>query len=137
MITHTSKEPHPLVLSALVVQHGHGERLVASPVVLPIEDEAEVSSRPPHLCEVSEGGVQSGNRAVCILCISLHWKCFLESGSQHPESSLAGQPTSFRVPILKAIGAAEGSGLARETTQHVGAGEPLPEYIQVNSDTEI
>ena len=46
----------------------------------------------------------------------------------HSRGSLAGQPTSFSIgtrPILKAIGAAEGSGLARETTPGVrgsGAG---------------
>ena len=41
---------HVLVLFGLVVQHNHGEGLrVGAGGVLPVVDEAEVSSVPPHL----------------------------------------------------------------------------------------
>ena len=63
MITHAAEESHPLVLPTLVVQHRHGEGLVVPSVVVPVEDEAEVSLRPLHLCEVAQGRVQSGERA--------------------------------------------------------------------------
>ena len=56
--THTSQQLHPLVDLGLVVKDDHGEGVVL-PVVIAIEDKAEIPSVPSHLCEVTKGGVES------------------------------------------------------------------------------
>ena len=70
-LPHSSKEPQALVFFDLVVQQYHGEG-VWCVIVLPIKDEAEVTSLPSHLCKVSECGVQP----VCV-CVwrGEEWNC--------------------------------------------------------------
>ena len=57
MPTHTSDHLHALVLFLDVIQQQHGQTLGLLPI-FSVEDEAEVSCRPPHATEVAKGRIQ-------------------------------------------------------------------------------
>ena len=54
--THTSKQLNSLVLLHAVVQNQHGE-CVGEECGFPIEDEAQISSRPLHFGEIPQRGI--------------------------------------------------------------------------------